>query len=248
MSRYLIDRIRSLENVDIQVRSEIVELHGGRAGGLESATVRNRDSGATSSLPARHVFMFIGAEPNTAWLNGCVALDEHGYILTGLGRPPQAPATLPLQTSLPRVFAIGDVRSGSTKRVASAVGEGAAVVAQIHWILGAATTTADRTAAAPRLQQLLARLRHHREHARTADILARTGDSWSDGRASERPLAWTVSCMSDPLRRRSVRLLGSRYRRRSPAAQSRPRRERPGRPDTAGRFRSRAARTQRRQT
>ena len=87
--------------------------------------------------------MFIGAEPNTAWLNGCLALDEHGYILTGLApAAAQAPAPLPLQTSLPRVFAIGDVRSGSTKRVASAVGEGAAVVAQIHSILGAATTTA----------------------------------------------------------------------------------------------------------
>jgi thioredoxin reductase (NADPH) len=104
-------------------------------------TVRNRDSGATSNLPARQVFMFIGAEPNTAWLNGCLALDEHGYILTGLA-PAAAQAPLPLQTSLSRVFAIGDVRSGSTKRVASAVGEGAAVVAQIHSILGAATTTA----------------------------------------------------------------------------------------------------------
>jgi thioredoxin reductase (NADPH) len=141
MSRYLIDRIRSLENVDIQIRSEIVELHGDRGGALEGVTVRNRDSGATSSLPVRQVFMFIGAEPNTAWLNGCLALDEHGYILTGLG-PAGAQAPLPLQTSLSRVFAIGDVRSGSTKRVASAVGEGAAVVAQIHSILGAATTTA----------------------------------------------------------------------------------------------------------
>jgi thioredoxin reductase (NADPH) len=143
MSRYLIDRIRSLENVDIQIRSEIVELHGDRGGALEGVTVRNRDSGATSSLPVRQVFMFIGAEPNTAWLNGCLALDEHGYILTGLGpAAAQAPAPLPLQTSLSRVFAIGDVRAGSTKRVASAVGEGAAVVAQIHSILGAATTTA----------------------------------------------------------------------------------------------------------
>ena len=143
MSRYLIDRIRSLENVDIQVRSEIVELHGDRAGALEGVIVRKRDSGATSNLPVRQVFMFIGAEPNTAWLNGCLALDEHGYILTGLGSAAaQAPAPLPLQTSLSRVFAIGDVRSGSTKRVASAVGEGAAVVAQIHSILGAATTTA----------------------------------------------------------------------------------------------------------
>jgi thioredoxin reductase (NADPH) len=88
--------------------------------------------------------MFIGAEPNTAWLDGCVALDNKGYILTGtLGEAGLARAAhLPLQTSLPRVFAIGDVRSGSTKRVASAVGEGAAVVAQIHSMLGAATTSA----------------------------------------------------------------------------------------------------------
>ena len=103
--------------------------------------MRDRDSGATSNLPVRQVFMFIGAEPNTAWLDGCLTLDKHGYVLTG---PSQAGAQAPLalQTSLSRVFAIGDVRSGSTKRVASAVGEGAAVVAQIHSLLGAATTTA----------------------------------------------------------------------------------------------------------
>jgi thioredoxin reductase (NADPH) len=87
--------------------------------------------------------MFIGAEPNTAWLNGCVALDDKGYILTGLPSANGGAAlSFPLQTSLSRVFAIGDVRSGSTKRVASAVGEGAAVVAQIHAILGAAATAA----------------------------------------------------------------------------------------------------------
>jgi thioredoxin reductase (NADPH) len=82
--------------------------------------------------------MFIGAEPNTAWLDGCLALHEKGYILTGRSNPnnAQMPAALPLQTSFPRVFAIGDVRAGSTKRVASAVGEGAAVVAQIHSIFG----------------------------------------------------------------------------------------------------------------
>jgi thioredoxin reductase (NADPH) len=144
MSRYLIDRIRMLDNVDILVRSEVAELHGEGAAGITGATIRNRDSGVMSSLPVRYVFMFIGAEPNTAWLDGCLALDEKGYILTGAQNPAdiQMPATLPLQTSLPRVFAIGDVRSGSTKRVASAVGEGAAVVAQIHAMLGAATTTA----------------------------------------------------------------------------------------------------------
>jgi thioredoxin reductase (NADPH) len=144
MSRYLIDRIRMLENVEVLVHTELAELHGEPMGQLHGATVRDRGTQGTSHLPVRHVFMFIGAEPNTAWLDGCVALDQKGYILTGPRSEDvaTAPAHLPLQTSLPRVFAIGDVRSGSTKRVASAVGEGAAVVAQIHSILGASTTAA----------------------------------------------------------------------------------------------------------
>jgi thioredoxin reductase (NADPH) len=140
MSRYLIDRIKMLGNVDIAVRSELTEVHGERAGILQGATVRSRTSGTTRHLPLRHLFMFIGAEPNTAWLDGCVALDQKGYVLTGQDQTGSALCSL--QTSLPRVFAIGDVRSGSTKRVASAVGEGAAVVAQIHSILGASTTSA----------------------------------------------------------------------------------------------------------
>ena len=144
MSRYLIDRIRMLRNVDVLVQTEVAELHGERLGILEGATVRNRKSGETSYRPLRHLFMFIGAEPNTSWLSGCLALDDKGYVLTGLQASSDArlAATLPLQTSLPRVFAIGDVRAGSTKRVASAVGEGAAVVAQIHALLGAQTTAA----------------------------------------------------------------------------------------------------------
>ena len=144
MSRYLIDRIRMLENVEVLVNSELAELHGEPMGYLHGATVRNRRTWGTSQLPVRHVFMFIGAEPNTAWLNGCLALDEKGYILTGprSENGETAQVHLPLQTSLPRVFAIGDVRSGSTKRVASAVGEGAAVVAQIHSVLGASATAA----------------------------------------------------------------------------------------------------------
>src|SRR5208283_1196558 len=118
MSRYLIDRIRMLENVEVLVHSELVELYGEPIGHLRGAAVRNRRTRENSHLPVRHVFMFIGAEPNTAWLNGCVALDEKGYILTGprSENDTTAPAHLPLQTSLPRVFAIGDVRSGSTKR------------------------------------------------------------------------------------------------------------------------------------
>jgi thioredoxin reductase (NADPH) len=143
MSRYLIDRISMLKNVEVAVASEVAALHGPGPGALDRLTIRNRSSGALSELAARQLFMFIGAEPNTAWLDGCVDLDEKGYVLTGASRrQPQAAVTYPLQTSMPRVFAIGDVRSGSTKRVASAVGEGAAVVAQIHSVLGAATTTA----------------------------------------------------------------------------------------------------------
>ena len=86
----------------------------------------------------RHLFLFCGADPNAGWLDGCVALDEKGFVLTGAkcggrqGRP-----VLPLETSRPGVFAIGDVRAGSTKRVAAAVGDGAAVVAQIHSVLAA---------------------------------------------------------------------------------------------------------------
>jgi thioredoxin reductase (NADPH) len=138
MSRYLIQRIAALDNVEIHVGHELAELHGTRPGGLEGATFKERASGATRRLPVRQVFLFIGAEPNTAWLNGCVALDEKGYVVTGgTGiAGDDTSVALPLETSLPRVFAIGDVRAGSTKRVASAVGEGAAVVSQIHSVLG----------------------------------------------------------------------------------------------------------------
>jgi thioredoxin reductase (NADPH) len=143
MSRYLIDRIGSLDNVTILLHSEVVKLEGDRSGGLACATVRDKKSGGLAELSVRHLFLFVGAEPNTQWLDGCVSLDQKGYILTGTMEPAsQGGLSLPLQTSRPGVFAIGDVRSGSTKRVASAVGEGAAVVAQIHAMLGAASTTA----------------------------------------------------------------------------------------------------------
>ena len=138
MSRYLIQRIAALDNVEIHVHHELVELHGSRAAGLDGATFRQKNTGALRRLPVHQVFMFIGAEPNTGWLQGCVSLDDKGYVVTGAAAYGGASAaSMPsLQTSIPRVFAIGDVRSGSTKRVASAVGEGAAVVAQIHAALG----------------------------------------------------------------------------------------------------------------
>src|SRR5579859_6093993 len=124
MSRYLIDRIKMLGNVDVVCSSEVAALEGDRAGRLESVTTRDRRSSASRKIPSRQLFLFIGAEPNTSWLEGCVALDGRGYILTGASDRSRgtAPASYPLQTSLPRIFAIGDVRSGSTKRVASAVG------------------------------------------------------------------------------------------------------------------------------
>jgi thioredoxin reductase (NADPH) len=130
MSRYLIDRIASLPNVVLHTRTEIVALEGDPAQGLTGAIFRDRVSGEEHRCASRHLFLFIGADPNTIWLDGCVDRDTKGFVLTGLAR-----SRLPLETNLVGVFAIGDVRAGSTKRVAAAVGEGAAVVAQIHTAL-----------------------------------------------------------------------------------------------------------------
>lgn len=141
MSRYLIDRISALPNVEIHTFTEVVTLEGDEQR-LTGALFRNSRTGEKRHRDIRHVFLFIGADPNSGWLPGCVDLDRHGFVLTGpaILRPSaysRRPA-LPLETSLPGVFAIGDVRAGSTKRLAAAVGEGAAVVAQIHGFLGSA--------------------------------------------------------------------------------------------------------------
>ena len=129
MSRYLIDRIAAIPNIELRIRTEIVELKGSRESGVESMRWRHRDSGAEETRAIRNVFLFLGADPATAWLKDCgVAFDDKGFVRTGGGR-------LPLETSVPGVFAIGDVRAGSVKRVGGAIGEGAAVVAQIHAFL-----------------------------------------------------------------------------------------------------------------
>ncbi|AUW58728.1 thioredoxin reductase [Sphingobium sp. SCG-1] len=128
MSRYLIDRIDALPNVEIHVGSEIVELEGDRTGGLTGAIFRDLKDGTTHRCTLRHLFLFIGADPNAGWAQDCIETDGKGFVITGRG-------SLPLETSTAGVFAIGDVRAGSTKRVAAAVGEGAAVVAQIHAML-----------------------------------------------------------------------------------------------------------------
>jgi thioredoxin reductase (NADPH) len=148
MSRYLIDRISALPNVELHVHSEVVALQGDRALGLTAAVFRDCRSGVERTCTLRHLFLFIGADPHTAWLQNCVGLDSKGFVVTGASfasRTHTPRPTLPLETSQPAVFAIGDVRAGSTKRVAAAVGEGAAVVAQIHAILAAVLTTSALT-------------------------------------------------------------------------------------------------------
>jgi thioredoxin reductase (NADPH) len=139
MSRYLVDRIAALPNVTLHAHTEVVALHGDGNGGLAGATFRCRQTGDMHTCSPRHLFLFIGAEPNADWLTKRVDVDGKGFVITGQqfaeGRAGSNRAPLPLETSVPGVFAIGDVRAGSTKRVAAAVGEGAAVVAQIHSVL-----------------------------------------------------------------------------------------------------------------
>jgi thioredoxin reductase (NADPH) len=142
MSRYLVRRIEQHPSISLRVRTEVTGLRGERH--LEEVTWQNAGTGESQSHAIRHVFVMAGAVPNTQWLEGCVALDGKGFIKTGtdltpedlalrkwpLARPPYL-----LETSLPGVFAVGDVRSGNMKRVASAVGEGSIAVALVHRVL-----------------------------------------------------------------------------------------------------------------
>lgn len=142
MSQYLIRRIEECAEITLLSRTEIVKLEGD--GKLESVAWKNQDTGETETHPIGHVFSMTGASPNTAWLEGCVALDDRGFVKTGADLMPGdlESARWPLvrrpylfETSVPRVFASGDVRSGSVKRVASAVGEGSVVVQLVHRVL-----------------------------------------------------------------------------------------------------------------
>jgi len=139
MSRYLIDRIAALPNVEVHVGYEVAALEGDRTSGLSAATFRKKD-GTSHRRALRHLFLFIGADPNAEWAQGCVETDAAGFVQTGGN-------TQPLETNRAGVFAIGDVRAGSTKRVAAAVGEGAAVVAQIHALFAGRVT--DQVVNAP---------------------------------------------------------------------------------------------------
>ncbi|MDP9348720.1 MAG: NAD(P)/FAD-dependent oxidoreductase, partial [Gemmatimonadota bacterium] len=143
MSQYLVDRIRSTPNIHVRTGHTVVEAHG--AGRLEELTIQNVETEETETALASALFVFIGAQPETGWLEGVVARDEQGFVLTGdalSGDGPRPAGWTPerapylLETSIPGVFAAGDVRSGSVKRVASAVGEGAMAVQFIHQYLG----------------------------------------------------------------------------------------------------------------
>ena len=135
MSSYLIDRIAAAPNIELMTQTEIVAVHGDQDG-LDRVRWRDRSTGAETEKPIRNVFLFIGADPAAAWLEGCgVDVDKAGFIATVSAMGADGRATAPLQTSVPGVFAVGDVRSGSVKRVGAAIGEGAQVVQALHGFL-----------------------------------------------------------------------------------------------------------------
>ncbi|HEX7192301.1 MAG TPA: FAD-dependent oxidoreductase [Thermoanaerobaculia bacterium] len=142
MSRYLIRRIEENPSIEVRPLCQVVALEG--SSHLERVHCRNSESGSESVEDIRHLFVMTGAVPATKWLEGCVAVDEHGFIKTGPSLTPEdldaAAWPLPrpphlLETSRPNIFAIGDVRGGNIKRVASAVGEGSIAVAFVHQVL-----------------------------------------------------------------------------------------------------------------
>jgi len=142
MSRYLIRRIEDHPAIVRHVHTEIVSLEGN--GHLERVGWRDNQGGGIETHGIRHVFAMTGAVPSTRWLNACLTLDAKGFIKTGPDLSPEDLATARwplgraphlLETSLPGVFAIGDVRAGSLKRVASAVGEGSIAIAAVHQVL-----------------------------------------------------------------------------------------------------------------
>ena len=140
MSRYLIRRIEDTPNISLHVRTQIESLEG--ADGRLQTVCWRATSGERETHPIRHIFVMTGASPNSQWLTGCVALDDKGFVKTGLELLPEELANWPLrrhphllETNIPGVFAVGDVRSGSVKRVAAGVGEGSTAVSLIHKVL-----------------------------------------------------------------------------------------------------------------
>ncbi len=134
MSRYLIDRIAATPNIELMTETELVALEGNPADGLERVTWRNRRTGEETTGDIRNVFLFIGADPATGWMEGCgVELDKAGFVITGAHcSQSRKRQILPLESNVRGVFAVGDVRSGSVKRIGGAIGEGAQVVQSLH--------------------------------------------------------------------------------------------------------------------
>jgi thioredoxin reductase (NADPH) len=142
MSQYLVDQIGQTENIHVELRSQVVEVHGDQR--LEAVSIYCAESGATEKVPVASLFVFIGAAPETQWLADVVECDERGFILSGpdLWRDGKLPKGWPLErdpwlleTSVPGIFVVGDVRHGSMKRVASGVGEGSSAVQFVHQYL-----------------------------------------------------------------------------------------------------------------
>jgi thioredoxin reductase (NADPH) len=144
MSRYLIDRIEAAPNIELMFNNEVVGLQGANDGSLERVRWRSRLSGEESTFDIRNLFLFVGADPATGWLDGCgVTVDRAGFVVTGAqNKTSEGRIASALETSVPGVFAVGDVRSGSVKRVGGAIGEGAQVVAALHSYLGDTTKPA----------------------------------------------------------------------------------------------------------
>jgi thioredoxin reductase (NADPH) len=142
MSRYLIDRIAATRNIELMTQTEIVALDGTADAGVRQVRWRDRKSGAETTADIHHVFLFAGADPATSWLEGCgVQVDRSGFVITGVAsdKSRNSPVSL-LESTVPGVFAVGDVRSGSVKRVGGAIGEGAQVVAALHRYLADAAS------------------------------------------------------------------------------------------------------------
>jgi len=147
MSRYLVDQLATRSNIAVQTRSEVVAANGETS--LETIDIRDAESGETTRVESDGLFIFIGADAETAWLPPEIALDDHGFVLTGLDVRATAQWGLDrdpylLETSTPGIFACGDVRSGPVKRVAAAVGEGSMAIAFVHQYLKAVADDTDR--------------------------------------------------------------------------------------------------------
>ena len=142
MSQYLIDQIKDTSNIQVEYRSQVVEVHG--QDHLETISIQCDQTGDITRVPAAALFIFIGAEPRTAWLDETVERDSRGFVLTGpdLMRDGKRPKGWSLErdpglleTNVPGIFAVGDVRHGSIKRVASGVGEGSIAIQFVHQYL-----------------------------------------------------------------------------------------------------------------